>query len=67
MRLVALNPSMRAKPKNNKYKCFLNKRNRTMSVDDFAKHFQWLTDEKTIKALEKMKKREKRIKNEKIR
>lgn len=29
-----------------------------MSVDDFAKHFQWLTDEKTIKALEKMKKRE---------
>lgn len=22
-----------------------------MSVDDFAKHFQWLTDEKTIKAL----------------
>ena len=29
-----------------------------MSVDEFAKHFQWLTDEKTIKALEKMKKRE---------
>lgn len=29
-----------------------------MSVDDFAKHFQWLTDEKTIKALEKMKKKE---------
>lgn len=27
-----------------------------MTVDDFAKHFQWLTDEKTIKALEKMKK-----------
>lgn len=29
-----------------------------MSVDEFAKHFQWLTDEKTIKALKKMKKRE---------
>ena len=29
-----------------------------MSVNEFAKHFQWLTDEKTIKALEKMKKRE---------
>ena len=29
-----------------------------MSVDEFARHFQWLTDEKTIKALEKMKKRE---------
>lgn len=29
-----------------------------MAVDEFAKHFQWLTDEKTIKALKKMKKRE---------
>lgn len=29
-----------------------------MSVEEFAKHFQWLTDEKTLKALEKMKKRE---------
>lgn len=29
-----------------------------MSVEEFAKHFHWLTDEKTIKALEKMKKRE---------
>lgn len=36
-----------------------------MSVDDFAKHFQWLTDEKTLKALEKMKKREQK-KNKKL-
>lgn len=37
-----------------------------MSVDDFVKHFQWLTDEKTIKALEKMKKREQNKKNKKV-
>lgn len=29
-----------------------------MSVDDFAKHFCWGTDPKTIKALEKMRTRE---------
>ena len=29
-----------------------------MSVDEFAKQFQWKTDPKTIKALEKMKKKE---------
>jgi len=32
-----------------------------MPVEEFAKHFHWLTDEKTIKALEKMKKREQKI------
>lgn len=37
-----------------------------MSVDDFVKHFQWLTDEKTIKALEKMKKREQKERNKKL-
>lgn len=29
-----------------------------MTVDEFAKQFQWKTDPKTIKALEKMKKKE---------
>lgn len=29
-----------------------------MSVDEFAKQFQWKTDPKTIKALEKMRKAE---------
>lgn len=29
-----------------------------MTVDDFAKHLKWKTDPKTIKALEKMKMKE---------
>lgn len=34
-----------------------------MTVDEFAKLFQWRTDPKTIKALEKMKQKEKRKQN----
>lgn len=30
-----------------------------MTVEEFAKHFKWGTDPKTIKALERMKMREK--------
>lgn len=29
-----------------------------MSYESFIKQFQWLSDEKTLKALEKMKKKE---------
>ncbi len=37
-----------------------------MTVDEFAKQFRWGTDPKTIKALEKMRKKELKEKANKI-
>ena len=37
-----------------------------MSYESFEKQFQWKTDPKTIKALEKMKKREQKERNKKL-
>lgn len=37
-----------------------------MTVDEFAKHFRWGTDPKTIKALEKMRAKELKEKANKI-